>query len=68
VNPVGARVLFTSLKADGSADKTEVFAEGWLNADGEYIGRPVDVQVLNDGSLLVSDDLAGAVWRISYKK
>ena len=68
VNPVGARVLFTSLKADGSADKTEVFAEGWLNADGEYLGRPVDVQVLNDGSLLVSDDLAGAVWRISYKK
>jgi glucose/arabinose dehydrogenase len=68
VNPVGARVLFTSLKADGSADKTEVFAEGWLNADGEYLGRPVDVQMLNDGSLLVSDDLAGAVWRISYKK
>jgi len=68
VNPVGARVLFTSLKADGSADKTEVFAEGWLTADGEYIGRPVDVQVLNEGSLLVSDDLAGAVWRISYKK
>ncbi len=66
VNPVGARVLFTSLKADGSADKTEVFAEGWLNSDGEYLGRPVDVQVLNDGSLLVSDDLAGAVWRISY--
>jgi glucose/arabinose dehydrogenase len=66
VDPVGARVLFTSLKADGSADKTEVFAEGWLNENGEYIGRPVDVQVLNDGSLLVSDDLAGAVWRISY--
>ena len=66
VNPVGARVLFTSLKADGTADKTEVFAEGWLNENGEYIGRPVDVQVLNDGSLLVSDDLAGAIWRISY--
>jgi glucose/arabinose dehydrogenase len=66
VNPVGARVLFTSLKEDGSADKTEVFAEGWLTESGEYIGRPVDVQVLNDGSLLVSDDLAGAVWRISY--
>jgi glucose/arabinose dehydrogenase len=66
VDPVGARVLFTSLKADGSADKTEVFAQGWLNENGEYIGRPVDVQVLNDGSLLVSDDLAGAVWRISY--
>jgi glucose/arabinose dehydrogenase len=66
VNPVGARVLFTSLKADGTADKTEVFAEGWLNENGEYLGRPVDVQVLNDGSLLVSDDFAGAIYRISY--
>ena len=65
-DPVGARVLFTSLKADGSVDKTEVFAEGWLNENKEYIGRPVDVQVLNDGSLLVSDDFAGAIWRISY--
>jgi glucose/arabinose dehydrogenase len=66
VDPVGARVLFTSLKADGTADKTEVFAEGWLNENGEYLGRPLDVQVLNDGSLLVSDDFAGAIWRISY--
>jgi glucose/arabinose dehydrogenase len=63
---VGARVLFTPIGADGNAGKEEVFAEGWLTSDGEYIGRPVDVQVLNDGSLLVSDDLAGAVWRISY--
>jgi glucose/arabinose dehydrogenase len=66
VQPVGARVLFTSLKADGTADKTEVFAEGWLNENGEYLGRPVDVQMLNDGSLLVSDDFAGAIYRISY--
>lgn len=66
VDPKGARVLFTSLKDDGTAGKTEVFAEGWLNENGEYIGRPVDVQVLNDGSLLVSDDFAGAIWRISY--
>ena len=66
VDPIGARVLFTSLKDDGTVDKTEVFAEGWLNENGEYLGRPVDVQVLSDGSLLVSDDLAGAVWRISY--
>jgi glucose/arabinose dehydrogenase len=66
VDPVGARVMFTSLKADGTADKTEVFAEGWLTENGEYLGRPVDVQQLNDGSLLVSDDFAGAVYRISY--
>src|SRR3954469_23305892 len=67
--PVGARIMFTSLKPDGSADKTEPFAEGWLDqSTGEYLGRPVDVAVLTDGSLLISDDLAGALYRISYKK
>jgi glucose/arabinose dehydrogenase len=65
--PVGARVMFTSLKPDGSADKTEVFASGWLTSDGEYLGRPVDVAQLRDGSLLVSDDLAGALYRITYE-
>ena len=65
--PVGARVMFTSLKPDGTADKTEVFAEGWLTDNGEYLGRPVDVATLPDGSLLVSDDTAGAIYRISYE-
>jgi glucose/arabinose dehydrogenase len=65
--PVGARVLFTSLKADGTADKTEVFADGWLDdTTGTYRGRPVDVAVMKDGSLLVSDDYAGAIYRVSY--
>ena len=64
--PVGARVMFTSLKEDGTADKMEPFAEGWLAANGEYLGRPVDIAQLADGSLLVSDDLVGAVYRISY--
>lgn len=65
--PVGARVMFTSLKPDGTADKTEVFAEGWLTENDEYMGRPVDVAQLRDGSLLVSDDFAGAIYRISYE-
>ena len=64
--PVGAQVLFTSLKADGTADKTEVFAEGWLDENGLYRGRPVDVAVMKDGSLLISDDFAGALYRVSY--
>ena len=64
--PVGARVMVTYLKEDGTADKTEPFAEGWLNPDGEYLGRPVDVAQLRDGSLLVSDDLSGALYRIWY--
>jgi glucose/arabinose dehydrogenase len=64
--PVGARVMFTSLKEDGTADKSEPFAEGWLTTGGEYLGRPVDIAQLADGSLLVSDDLVGALYRISY--
>jgi glucose/arabinose dehydrogenase len=64
--PVGARIMFTPLKQDGTADKPQVFAEGWLTDTGEYLGRPVDVAQLLDGSLLVSDDTAGAIYRISY--
>jgi len=64
--PVGARVMVTYLKDDGTADKAEPFAEGWLTDDGEYLGRPVDVAQLRDGSLLVSDDFAGALYRIWY--
>jgi glucose/arabinose dehydrogenase len=64
--PIGARIMFTPLKQDGTADKPQVFAEGWLTQNGEYLGRPVDVAQLLDGSLLVSDDTAGAIYRISY--
>jgi glucose/arabinose dehydrogenase len=64
--PVGARVMFTAVNEDGSAGETEVFAEGWLDENGEYLGRPVDVAQLRDGSILVSDDLVGAIYRISH--
>lgn len=65
--PVGARVMFTRLDADGNAAGTEVFADGWLDeSTGEYRGRPMDVAFLRDGSMLVSDDFAGAIWRIAY--
>ncbi len=65
--PVGARVMFTKLDADGAAAGTEVFADGWLNEEtGEYSGRPMDIAFLPDGSMLVSDDFAGAIWRIAY--
>jgi glucose/arabinose dehydrogenase len=39
-----------------------------LNSDGEYDGRPVAIAQLRDGLLLVSDDFAGAVYRITYSK
>jgi glucose/arabinose dehydrogenase len=64
--PVGARLMVTFLKEDGrAAGKSEPFAEGW-NDNGYYLGRPVDVAQLADGSLIVSDDLVGALYRISY--
>lgn len=66
-NPIGARIMFTGMNADGSAGKTEVFAEGWLDdKTRQYRGRPVDVANLPDGSILVSDDFAGAIYRITY--
>jgi glucose/arabinose dehydrogenase len=67
--PVGARVLFTTVSKDGTATESIPFAEGWLDQDsGEYLGRPVDVAQLSDGSILVSDDTAGAIYRIWYEQ
>ena len=66
--PSGALIDFISLKPDGTADKHEVFAQGWLDPEtNSYRGRPVDVAVWKDGSLLVSDDYAGAIYRITYQ-
>lgn len=63
--PVGARVMVTFIDEEGNAS-IEPFAEGWIDENGEYLGRPVDIAELRDGSILVSDDLAGALYRISY--
>ena len=62
---IGYRVLFVPL-VNGRAGKFEVFAEGWLQRESAW-GRPVDVLVAPDGALLVSDDEAGAIYRISYR-
>jgi glucose/arabinose dehydrogenase len=64
--PTGALVQFVPINADGTAGKLETFAEGWLDENGLYRGRPVDVAVMKDGSLLISDDFAGAIYRVTY--
>jgi glucose/arabinose dehydrogenase len=64
--PIGYRVTLVRLQGN-KAVSYETFAVGWL-AGGDAWGRPVDVEVLPDGSLLVSDDGAGAVYRITYAK
>jgi glucose/arabinose dehydrogenase len=63
--PIGARVMFTPLR-DGKAGPSVPFAEGWNLGKTPYLGRPVDVAELPDGSLAVSDDQEGAVYRIFY--
>ncbi|WP_166143115.1 sorbosone dehydrogenase family protein [Methylosinus sp. RM1] len=65
--PVGARVMFTRVGPEGKRGVSEPFAEGWNDGDPQYLGRPVDVAELPDGSLLVADDQNGAVYRIVYK-
>jgi len=54
---------------DGKVTSYEPFASGWLNEETQDVsGRPVDVLQMPDGSLLVSDDQAGKIYRITYSK
>lgn len=62
----GYRVMSVSLK-DNKVDKYEVFAEGWMENERNW-GRPVDLLVMPDGALLVSDDYANVIYRISYRR
>lgn len=64
--PDGYRITRVELKGN-LAVSYQVFAHGWLTG-AERIGRPVDVLELPDGSLLISDDYANCIYRISYKK
>jgi glucose/arabinose dehydrogenase len=61
----GHRVSIVRLKA-GKAVAYETFMDGFLDGD-TALGRPVDIMVAPDGALLVSDDTAGAVYRVSYQ-
>jgi glucose/arabinose dehydrogenase len=54
------------ITAPGQAPRQEVFAEGWLQGQSAW-GRPADVLVMPDGALLVADDQAGVVYRITYQ-
>jgi glucose/arabinose dehydrogenase len=65
--PVGAQIMHVDFDEAGNVGSHQVFAKGWLDeSTGEYFGRPVDVTQFLDGSLLVSDDLVGAIYRIHY--
>lgn len=65
----GYEVVMAKIDASGNVTGQEVFATGWLDeATQEVWGRPVDVQELPDGSLLISDDMANCIYRVSYSK
>ncbi len=61
---IGYRVSWVKLSGD-KAISYEPFAQGWL-AGSTVWGRPVDVEIMSDGSMLVSDDMSGIIYRISY--
>jgi glucose/arabinose dehydrogenase len=64
--PIGYRLSLVRLE-NGQPAKYETFVDGWLEGFRAW-GRPVDLLVLPDGSLLVSDDTAGVIYRITYTK
>ena len=64
---MGGDVAVVKLNKDGTVKSVEPFLTGFLE-DNKYVGRPVDVMQMKDGSLLLSDDWNGAVYRISYGK
>lgn len=63
---IGYRIMLVSRDEQGQTRYT-VFAEGWLQGQRAW-GRPADVLVMPDGALLVSDDSAGVIYRISYSE
>lgn len=62
--PIGYRVMRVRVE-NGKAISATPFVEGWLQQDKAW-GRPVDVLVMADGSLLISDDKAGLIYRVTY--
>jgi glucose/arabinose dehydrogenase len=64
----GYRLSRVKIDANGRSTGIETFASGWLDETKEKAwGRPVDIMLLKDGSMLVSDDYAGVIYRITYK-
>ena len=65
---VGYRIMRVRFDDQGQAISTEPFVEGWLSQSGRVSGRPVDLEELPDGSVLISDDAAGVLYRVTYNK
>jgi glucose/arabinose dehydrogenase len=66
-NKFGGDIVAITLNKDGTVKSIKPFITGFL-VNNNYIGRPVDVEIMKDGSMLISDDWNGAIYRISYGK
>ncbi len=67
-SPHGYMIAFVPFADGKPTGGYELFAGGWLADAGKQVwGRPADVAVAKDGSLLIADDFSASVWRISYK-
>ena len=64
--PQGYRVVLVKFKQDKAVSEQD-FISGWLTQDGDVLGRPVDILTLPDGSLLISDDKLGVIYKVSYQ-
>ncbi|EIC30791.1 MULTISPECIES: PQQ-dependent sugar dehydrogenase [Methylomicrobium] len=65
--PDGYRVVLVTFRDNKPVDQ-EVFIDGWLTKEEKVLGRPVDVLTLPDGSLLISDDQLGVIYKVQYKR
>jgi len=65
--PIGYRIMMATVN-NGKVVQYEPFADGWLQDNKKVIGRPVDIEWMKDGSMLISDDQQGLIYKVAYKK
>jgi glucose/arabinose dehydrogenase len=66
--PTGYKLVKISMNEDGSYGEPQDFITGWLRDDGVKIGRPVDIKIFPGGTMFISDDGAGVIYKIKYKR
>lgn len=64
---IGYRITLVKLDEGGKVLSYDTFIEGWLK-NGNVSGRPVDIELLPDGSMLISDDYANCIYRVTYNQ
>jgi glucose/arabinose dehydrogenase len=62
---IGGDIVVARLSEDGAVKSIEPFITGFIE-NNNYVGRPADVEFVKDGSMLISDDFNGAVYRVTY--